>query len=281
METRRARGLGALFAILLATLLAGCGGLAGTPTTPPTTSPQASQEIMGTLTVFAASSLTEAFNDVKAAFAAAHPGVTVTYNFAGSSTLRTQLEQGAKADVFASADDVQMGAAIRNGVIEGEPVHFATNRLVVITPAEKPLASLGDLARPGLKLVLAAPEVPVGNYTRQALEKMNGRLDLPEDFAARVLGNVVSNEPNVRQVVGKAALGEADAGVVYTTDVTADVQSRVATLTIPTEVNVAAVYPIATVKGAANADAGRAFIAFIRSAQGQDILAKRGFGPAP
>ncbi|MSP78278.1 MAG: molybdate ABC transporter substrate-binding protein [Dehalococcoidia bacterium] len=271
--------------LLLATLaLIACTSSAPTsspaPTTAPAPAPQA-PKVTGTVTVFAASSLTEAFNDAKAAFEAANPGATVTFNFAGSSALRTQLEQGAKADVFASADEVQMGMAVTNGVIDGAATHFATNRLVVITPVDKKIASLADLAKPGLKLVVAAPEVPVGNYARQSFASMNGKLGLTANFSTKVLANVVSNETNVRQVVGKVSLGEADAGIVYTTDVTADVQAKLATLAIPTEVNVLAIYPIATVKGAVNAAAARAFISFLGSAQGQAILAKRGFGAAP
>jgi molybdate transport system substrate-binding protein len=238
-------------------------------------------QVTGTVTVFAASSLTESFQNVKAAFEAANPSAIVTFNFASSSALRAQLEQGAKAEVFASADEVQMNNAIRAAVIDGDPMHFATNRLVVITPVDRKLASLADLAKPGLRLVLAGSEVPAGNYARQSLAKMNGKHGLAADFSDKALANLVSNEINVRQVVGKIVLGEGDAGIVYATDVIGDVQSGFATLPIPDEVNVPVVYPVAVVKKSANPGAARAFISFLRSQEGQAILARHGFGAMP
>lgn len=236
----------------------------------------------GQLIIFAASSLTNAFNEVKSAFEAANPGVMVIYNFGGSPTLRTQLEQGAKADLFASANEIQMNQAVQHGVIDGAVSKFATNKLVVITPTDGAVVStLADLAKPGIKLVLALPDVPVGNYARQSLQKLNGAAGLPTGFRDRALANVVSSETNVRQVVSKVSLGEADAGIVYATDVTAEVKAKLKTISIPATANMLAIYPVALVKGSGNPDGARAFIAFLSSPKGQSIMANLGFGPAP
>lgn len=233
------------------------------------------------LMVFAASSLTEAFTEIKDAFEKVHLGYAVTYNFAGTPTLRTQIEQGARADVFASANEQQMEAAIRFGVIEGEPVLFASNRLVVVTPkGSDVVASLQDLARPGVKLVLALRDVPVGGYAREAIAEMGASGRFGEGFEGRALGNLVSEEVNVRQALSKVALGEADASIVYATDVTPEIRSRVDAIDIPDSYNVIALYPMAAVKGAAHKTAAELFIDFVLSAEGQSILSKHGFGGA-
>lgn len=233
----------------------------------------------GELTVFAASSLTEVFNEMAAAFQTRHPGTSVVLNFAGTPTLRTQLEQGARADVFASANQEQMELALRSGAVAGEPAAFATNRLVVVAPAgREPVQALGDLEKPGVKIVLALPNVPVGDYSRQSLQEMDASGDFPAGFASRVRSNVVSEESNVRQVLAKVALGEADAGIAYGTDVTPDIIDQVRTIEIPGEFNVLAVYPIALVKSASDSTRATAFIEFILAAEGQEILARYGFG---
>lgn len=257
--------------LLLALVLAGCAP-ASTPT--PTTVPPTATEA---LTVFAASSLTDAFTEIGKNFEAANPGVTVSLNFAGSQALRTQLEEGAPADVFASANKTQMDAVIAaSRVTEGTQQIFLTNKLVVILPADNPagLEKLEDLAKPGIKLVLAAEEVPVGNFARQALELMNGSFGA--DFKDNVLANVVSNEDNVKQVVAKVQLGEADAGIVYISDTVAAPDLK--TLEIPAELNVIAKYPIAPLVDSANADLAQAFIDYVLSEDGQVVLQKWGFG---
>jgi molybdate transport system substrate-binding protein len=242
--------------------------------------PPRNGEVGGTVTVFAAASLTDAFDQVGEAFEARHPGTKVRFNFGGSSALRLQVEQGARADVFASADMAQMDQAVAAGLIDGVPRTFALNALVVITPASNPgrVASVADLARPGLKLVLANDQVPVGSYSRQALEAMEADPAYGAGFAGRVLANAVSFESNVKQVLAKVELGEADAGIVYTTDVTPSVAPHLAQVPVPAAFNVAAQYPVAVVKGAPNGPAARAFVDFVLSAEGQQILRSYGFG---
>jgi molybdate transport system substrate-binding protein len=247
------------------------------PTSVPTVAPTSTPEPL-TLTVFAASSLTDAFTEIGRNFEAANPGVTVTLNFAGSQALRTQIEQGAPADVFASASGKEMDALVTGKfVAEGTPQIFLTNKLVVILPANNPanLEKLEDLAKPGIKLILAAEAVPVGNYARQALDKMNGSFGA--DFKDKVLANVVSNEDNVKQVVAKVQLGEADAGIVYISDTVAAPDLK--TVEIPAELNVIAKYPVAPLANSTNAELAKAFVDYVLSVEGQAILQKWGFGP--
>lgn len=181
-------------ALLLAFLLGACR-------------PAAAPAETRTLTVFAAASLSDAFGEIGQAFEAAHPGVTVKFNFGGSQALRTQIEEGAPADVFASANAQEMDRLAAAGLAVDTPQTFLSNKLVVILPADNPAAleKLEDLARPGVKLVLAAGEVPVGQYARQALDLMNDGFGA--EFKEQVLANVVSNEDNVRQVVAKVQFG--------------------------------------------------------------------------
>jgi molybdate transport system substrate-binding protein len=236
-------------------------------------------QIQGELTVFTAASLTDAFKEIAAQIERANPGTKLTFNFAGSPTLRTQLAQGARADVFASADEPNMYGAQRDGTISGEPQIFARNLLVVVVPANNPagINTPQDLAKPKLKLVLTNKDVPVGNYARQALDKMSRDPAFGKDFPTRVLANLVSEETNVKQVASKVQLGEADAGIVYSTDVTPAIGSAVRVIQIPPEFNAVAKYPIAAVKGARNELGARAFIEYVLSPAGQAILARYGF----
>lgn len=231
--------------------------------------------------MFAASSLIDVFNEMVERFGAAHPGATVTFNFAASTQLVTQLDQGARADVFASADQAQMDRARRVGRIDGSDVVFTRNRLVVIAPASNPggIAGPSDLAKPGLKIVTSQPDVPIGVYTQDMLGRMSRDPRFGSRFRDQVEANVVSQEANVRQIVAKVQLGEADAGIAYRTDVTPRAAPRLVTFDIPDEFNTVVTYPIAGIQGAPNSAGGAAFIAFVLSPVGQGILAKWRFGP--
>ncbi|CDM65409.1 molybdate ABC transporter substrate-binding protein [Pyrinomonas methylaliphatogenes] len=232
--------------------------------------------------VFAAASLTEAFREMATEFERARPGLRVAFNFAGSAQLRTQLAQGARADVFASADERNMNAAVAEGTVAPTPALFARNQPVIVVPADNPaqIAALADLAKPGVRLVLAAQDVPIGGYAREVLARASRAPNYGGDFAARVQRNVVSEETNVRAALAKVALGEASATFVYRTDVTADVRDRVRIIEIPDEFNVVAEYYIAPTKNAPNPAGARAFIDFVLSDRGQQVLAERGFKPA-
>jgi molybdate transport system substrate-binding protein len=233
-----------------------------------------------TLTVFAAASLTESFGDIGKQFEAAHPGVKVVFNFAGSQQLRAQLEQGAHADIFASANSQEMNAAIAASlVVSGTQRTFARNQLVVIYPKSNPsqIAALTDLARPGLKLDIADPSVPVGQYSLDMLGKMSRDPAFGSDFRDRVMANVVSREENVKAVVSKVRLGEADAGVVYTTDVTREAAKELGTLDVPDKFNVIATYPIAPLANAFEPELARQFVDFVLSPTGQQVMVNYGF----
>jgi len=231
-----------------------------------------------TLTVYAAASLTEAFTELGQAFEIAHPGVTVAFNFGGSQNLRTQIEQGAPADVFASANMKEMETLIEQNTIEpGTPRVFLANRLIVILPKDNPagIRTLEELGKPGLKLVLAAEEVPAGRYARQVLENLNALYGA--GYRDRVLANVVSNEDNIRQAVTKVQLGEADVSIVYVSDVVAVPELQ--RIEIPADVNVIAEYPIAPLARSANRDLADEFVDYVLSADGQATLKKWGFTP--
>ena len=235
--------------------------------------------------MFAAASLTEAFQAAGRVFEARHPGVKVTFNFAGSQQLRAQLAQGAQADVFASANLQEMDAARQQGLVGDDSAVFATNRLVVIVPRDNPgnIQTLQDLARPGLKVVVAEASVPAGQYTLQMLGNMSADRQGPfgPDFEAKVLKNVVSKENNVRQVVAKVQLGEADAGVVYLTDVTPAAAPALKSIAIPDAYNQVAHYAIAVLQATPRRALARQFVDFVLAADGgQQILQQSGFRPA-
>jgi molybdate transport system substrate-binding protein len=265
----------AFLAVVLLVLAAACGGGSGGASTPFETS-----ALSGNLTVFAASSLTGAFNEEKEAFEAAHPGVTVEFNFAGSPTLRAQLGQGARADVLATADQDNMDAALEAHLVVDADTIFARNQLTIIVPGDNPagIHTPFDLAQSGLRLVLAQEGVPAGDYARQALDKMEADAQGGAGFKEKVLANVVSNEPNVKAVVTKVQLGEADAGIVYVSDVTS--AKDVTEIGFADNLNVIATYPIAITSDAGEPSIAKAFIGFVLSAQGQQILRTHNFLPA-
>ncbi|MBV8084527.1 MAG: molybdate ABC transporter substrate-binding protein [Chloroflexi bacterium] len=260
---------------------AASGAAAANPSATGAATTAAAPKISGNLTVFAAASLTDAFNQMKANIEAANPGVTVTMNYAGSQVLRTQLAQGAKADIFASADTANMDGATSDGSIDGQPVIFAHNRLAVVVPANgTKVAALKDLANPGVKLVIEQPSVPAGNYSRQALMKMAQDPTFGANFSDKVLANVVSQEADVKSVLSRIQLGEADAGMLYTSDILTAQPGTVKSIAIPDQYNVIADYPIGVVKNAPNAAGAKTFISYVTAASGgQAILQKFGLLP--
>jgi molybdate transport system substrate-binding protein len=255
-------------ALLLAGVLAPAGGAAAAG--------------KSTLRVLAAASLTDAFNELGHQLERQRPGLTVRMSFGGSQQLAAQLEQGAHAEVFASADERWMNDVASRGLLAGEPVRFVQNRMVVIVPATNParISRLQDLARGGVKLLLCAEAVPAGHYSREVIRNLGEQPGFDGEFAYRTLGNLVSEEENVRSVVAKVQLGEADAGFVYRSDVNQKLLRYVKMFEIPEAANVLASYPIATLKAAADPAAAKAFIDLVMSPEGQRLLEHHGFLPA-
>lgn len=245
-------------ALLVAVILAASACGSGTPAAP------------DSITVFAAASLTEAFTTIAADYDDQN-GIHIRLSFGPSDGLATQIQEGAPADVFASASPKWMNV-VEEGPGVTDRADFARNILVVITPADDPagIHSLEDLGKPGIKLILAAEGVPVGDYAREMLGNAG--------IADAALANVVSNEDDVKGVVQKVALGEADAGIVYRTDVTAAVAADVAEVTIPDEVNVTAVYAIAALQGTPGEGLASEFVTYVLG-PGQKILTEAGFLP--
>lgn len=226
------------------------------------------------LVVFAAASLRNVFTALGADFQETHAGIDLTFNFAGTQELRTQLENGAAVDVFASADQHLMDELGRASRVSG-PVVFARNELVLVVASEarSSIRGLSDLPSAS-RIVIGTPEVPIGRYTLQLLDRASKILGA--DFRRRVEDKVVSRELNVRQVLAKVSLGEAEAGFVYRTDAES-AKGRVSILTIPPEINLIAEYPIAVVNGAAHPVLARAWLALVLSAKAQRALRTAGF----
>ena len=234
------------------------------------------------LTVFAASSSSEAFQVIGAEFELLHPGVQIDFSFAGSSTLRAQLEFGAVADLFVSANERQMELAYQADLLLASPRLIAFNNLVVVVPAgSKQVTTLKDLTAPGIRIVIALPEVPVGAYARLALVRMNGAPGFDRDFSQKVLTNVVSQEGNVRHVIAKVLLGEADAAIAYRSDLAGSSSDRIDAITVPPRFNVEARYLGAVTQNAPNLDLAEDFLDFILSATSQKILQDYGFVRVP
>jgi molybdate transport system substrate-binding protein len=213
------------------------------------------------LTVYAASSLTEVFQELDP---------DARYNFAGSDELATQLREGAEADVYAAASPKYPDQLYAEKLLD-EPEVFATNRLVIVVPKHNParIASLADLQRAGVKLIVGAKGVPIGDYTHDVLEKAK---------RPRVLANVVSEEEDVKGVLGKVRLGEADAGFVYATDAKA-AGDDVRTIELPDAIQATVRYPVAVVTSSEHEEDARAFVALLRGERGQRLLREAGFGP--
>ena len=247
------RVVGAVAAVVLLSPLAACGGSDDSSSTT-------------TLTVFAASSLTSAFTELGKDFEADHDGVKVTFSFAGSSDLVAQLQGGASGDVFASADTNNMDTAVGDNLVDGDPVNFASNTLEIATPPDNPadVKSFQDLAKSGVQVVVCAPEVPCGAAT-QKMEEATGVTIKP-----------VSEEDSVTDVLTKVESGEADAGLVYVTDIEA-AGDKVVGVPFPESSQVVNTYPIATLSDSTNSDLAKEFVTLVTGAQGQSVLAAAGF----
>ena len=238
-----------------------------TPSPAASPTPTASSAALaGSITVFAGSSLTDAFKNAGDEISKTNPDAHFTFNFGSSSTLATQIINGAPADVFASADEANMQKVVDAKLTDGAATPFVGNRLqIAVAPLNpKRIGGLADLARPDVVLVLAAPTVPAGKYALDALAK------------AGVTARPVSLEVDVRAVLNKVSLGEADAGIVYVTDVKS-AASRVTGVDIPEQHQVLARYPVAVVKDSKNARLARAFVDYLLSPAGQSVLAEFGF----
>ena len=235
----------------------------------------------GSLTVFAAASLTDALTILTPLLEEQNPSLRVMLNFDGSQRLALQIEHGAKADVFASADERWMARVQAHGLITGTPQAFACNELVVIMPRTNPgqIKRLEDLARSGVQVAIAADAVPVGRYTRDVLVKLQEAPRFGGDYAARVLRNVVSEEDQVRAVVGKVELGEVDAGIVYRSDASGAAAENLQMLRIPPAYNIVATYPVAALRDSGNPEAARRFIEVLLSEAGQRVLRAQHFLP--
>ncbi len=257
----------AVVASALSFLPAACGEETPSPSLSPTTN--LAGKASGAITVFAAASLTEAFTRIGKDFEAANPEATVMFNFAASSALAAQIAQGAPADVFASADDATLNRLIDAGGTSGAPVTFARNTLAVIVGRGNPahIASINDLTDPELIVVLCGPQVPIGAYSVQVFEK------------AGITVTPRSLEADVKSVVTKVAAGEADAGIVYATDVRA-AGEQAQGVAIPAALNVEASYPMTVTRDAPNAAAANLFVRYVMSDAGRATLVSFGFaGP--
>jgi molybdate transport system substrate-binding protein len=231
--------------------------------------------------VFAAAAFTQAFQEMKARLEESNPGLSITFSFASSTQLRAQLEQGARADIFVSGDEKQMDLAREAGLLAGEPAVFARNRLVVILPRDNPagIQTLQDLATPGVKLDLVNENAPAGAYARQFLSRTSAASAFGADFEQRALANVISEEENVKQVVAKVRLGEADAGICFVSDVTPEAASDLLTIDIPDDLNAIATHFIAVLEDAGDSTLARALVDYVLSAEGQAILRAQNFIP--
>lgn len=252
--------------------------LAGCAVGPASGAQERGDDSGGTLTVLAASSLTDAFTELSRMFEKRYDA-DVRVSFAGSSTLAAQILQGAPAGVFASANPEQMQRVGQAGLVVHGPKTFVKNREVIVVPDDNPAAiqELRDLAEPGVRLVLAADGVPAAEYAEQIFTDAESRYG--GDFRERVLGNLRSREADVRAAVYRVVMGDADATLGYASDVTPDIRDEVRVVEIPPSLNVVAKYPIAVLEGVQDKELGRKWTRFVRSDTGQRVLRKWGFQP--
>jgi molybdate transport system substrate-binding protein len=280
------------FAVLLVAvvwLLAACS--VGATPVPSSAAPSTAAGVSGSeapsgagrapLTVFGAASLKGALDHMKTAWEAANPGSTLTISTDSSSALETQIEQGAPADVFLSADTTNPQKLVDKSLSDGAPTAFAGNVLTVIVPTSNPagIQSPADLAKTGVKVIAAGNDVPITKYATRAVGNLARLPGYPADFQAKYGANIASKEENVKAVVTKIELGEGDAGIVYVTD--AKASSKVTPIAIPAAGNVPATYAGAVVKASPHAGDAHAFLDWVAGPDGQAILASFGFLPPP
>jgi molybdate transport system substrate-binding protein len=234
----------------------------------------------GTLTILAASSLTDAFGELGNTFEEQNQGVQVKQTFGASSDLLAQIQQGAPADVFASAAEEEMDTVEKDDLVSGKPRVFVKNREVIMVPKDNPanINSLEDMARPDIKLVLAAKDVPAADYAVEILGKANK--EYGPDFEQDVLSKVVSREADVRASVNRVVVGDADATFGYASDYTPDIRDKVKVIKIPPDLNIIATYPIASLKDAENPELAKKWVDLVTSEEGQKVLEEWNFEPA-
>jgi molybdate transport system substrate-binding protein len=234
----------------------------------------------GTLTILAASSLTDAFGELGNTFEEQNRGVEVKQSFGASSDLLAQIQQGAPADVFASAAEEEINTAEKDGLVAGKPEVFVRNREVIMVPRDNPanIQSLQDLAKPNIKLVLAQKDVPAADYAVEILGKANKQYG--PNFEKDVLSNVVSREADVRASVNRVVVGDADATFGYASDYTPDIRDRVNVVPIPPDLNIIAIYPIVALEDAKDPELAKKWVDLITSKEGQRVLKKWNFEPA-
>jgi molybdate transport system substrate-binding protein len=252
--------------LLAVGLVSGCGSSTDSSSSS-SAAPAMTGPSGGSLMVFAAASLKQSFTQIGEQFKTDNPGTTVEFNFAGSSDLVTQLTQGAKADVFASADNNNMDKAVKANLVAGTPVNFASNVLTIAVAPGNPkgIKTFQDLTKPGLNVVVCAPPVPCGAATKKIEDATGVKL------------NPVSEETAVTDVLGKVSTGQADAGLVYVTDVEGS-GGKVTGVDFPQSAQAVNTYPIAALKDSGNADLANEFVEYVTGEAGQKVLNQAGFG---
>jgi molybdate transport system substrate-binding protein len=272
--------------LVIAAFVAACGSSAGQSPVATSQPPPASSAASGPasaaavdVTIFAAASLADVLDDVKVAYGSSHPGTTLTISTDSSAALATQIEQGAPADVFLSADTANPQKLVSGGFSAGEAVAFAANTLTIVTPADNPagLSSPADLAKPGLKIIAAGDEVPITAYATQLVANLAKEPGYPAGFEAAYASNVVSKEDNVKAVIGKIEIGEGDAAIVYATD--AKGSTNVTTIPVPDSANVTAKYAGIVVGSSPDQEPARMFLGWLTGLDGQAVLSRFGFLP--
>lgn len=280
MKSRLAVPVAALLLVLAACSGTGASPSAtGAPTAAPASATPAPSAAKVELTVYGAASLKGALDKAKAAYETANPNTTLIISTDSSATLETQVEQGAPADVFLSADATNPKKLIDKGLADGAAVTFAHNKLTVIVPTANPagIKTPADLAKAGIKVIAAGDTVPITKYATQLVGNLAKEMNYPADFVAAYTGNIASKEDNVKGIVAKIELGEGDAGIVYVTD--AKASTKITTIDVPDAANVPATYDGVVVKASKNATAAKAFLDWFAGPDGQAILSALGFLP--